>query len=114
MCSFNYRDFYQKALIPIGENDYVCLKNAAATDFANHSHWLIALEGQLKSIEKEYYCWTVSVYPADSNGSFLWNTPCYTSSKYDCIHMAFEHASDIEKCSKNDQLYSTNIQASVS
>lgn len=114
MCSFNYRDFYQKALIPIGEKDYLCLKNMAKTDSAHHSHWLIALEGQQKKIDKEFYCWTVTVYPADANGNFSQNPPCYSSSKYDCIHRAFEHASELEKSGKSDQLFSTNIQSSVS
>lgn len=91
----NYRDFYQKSLIPAELSD-----PATSPD---HTHWLIALEGQLKDQEKEYYCWKVSVYPSNSNGSFFWNQELYSSPLYDCIHKAFEHAKEIESNVKDDQ-----------
>ena len=115
MNALNYKDFYQKALIPIGEKDYYFFKETTHSIPSTHSHWLIALVGELKDIEKEFYCWKVTIYPADSNGSFSWKSPCYSSSLFDCIHMAYNHALELENFSKNDELYSSNnIQAIVS
>jgi len=112
--TLNYMDFYQKALVPIGENDLSCYKNATTTLQAGHSHWLIALVGELKNIDKEFYCWKVSIYPADSEGSFSFKSPFYSSTIFDCIHKAYEHAASLESYSKNDLLHSSNIQANVS
>lgn len=115
MNALNYKDFYQKALIPIGEKDYFSFKETTPSIQQNHSHWLIALEGEQNGSEKEFYCWKVKIYPADSDGSFSWKSPCYISSLFDCIHMAYNHALTLETFSKNDELYSSNnIQASVS
>lgn len=115
MNALNYKDFYQKALIPIGEKDFFSFKESIPTIQHNYSHWLIALVGERKDIEKEFYCWKVTIYPADSSGSFSWKSPCYSSLLFDCIHKAYNHALDLEKFSKNDELYSSNnIQAIVS
>ncbi|KAB2337306.1 hypothetical protein F7731_06745 [Cytobacillus depressus] len=113
MYGSNYKDFFQKALIPIGQNDLNCLKNMEICDFCKHSHWLIALEGNLKSPDVEYYIWKVTIYPSDSNGSFSWNTPYYSSPIYDSIHKAYDQAKTLEKCSKNDKLHSIQIQESA-
>ncbi|MBU8877604.1 hypothetical protein BGM26_01205 [Bacillus sp. FJAT-29790] len=106
---YMYEDFYQKAPIPMGTNDLNCLKETFASSQLKHSHWLIALEGQLKDLETEYYCWKVTVYSSDSNGCFAWNPPCYSSSIFDCIHKAYEHANELERYGRNDQLFSTNL-----
>ncbi|MFO1445696.1 hypothetical protein KDN24_21350 [Bacillus sp. Bva_UNVM-123] len=115
MITPNYKDFYQKALIPIGENDFKNLIQSYPSIQNDQPHWLIALVGELKNIEKEFYCWKVTIFVADSDGSFSWKSPCYSSSLYDCIHEAYKHAVHLEQFSKHDQLYSSNnLQASVS
>jgi hypothetical protein len=92
----NYIDFYQKSLIPADSSD--------PSLSAGHTHWLIALEGQLKEQEKEFYCWKVSVYPSNSEGSFSWNQELYSSPLYECIHQAFDHAKELENHVKDAQL----------
>ncbi|WP_026584758.1 hypothetical protein [Bacillus sp. J33] len=91
----NYIDFYQKCLLPAGVGDPALS--------AGHTHWLIAIEGQRKEQEKEFYCWKVSVYPSNSEGSFSWKEKVY-SSLYECIHKAFDHAKELEENVKNSQL----------
>ena len=113
MNTINYMDFYQKALVPIGENDLNCYKNETAFQ-ANYSHWLIALVGELKNIDKEFYCWKVAIYPADSAGGFSFRSPIYSSTLFDCIHKAFEHATNVERASRNDLLHPTTLQTNVS
>ncbi|MBY0120914.1 hypothetical protein [Bacillus sp. S/N-304-OC-R1] len=113
MCPTNYKDFYQKALVPIGSNDKNCLKNLISADLPDHSHWLIALEGETKDQEAVFYIWKVTIYPSDSTGSFSWNSPYYSSPIYDSIHMAYNHANDLEKCSKNDQLYFSKLNERI-
>ncbi|WP_102271652.1 hypothetical protein [Cytobacillus massiliigabonensis] len=110
----NYRDFYQKALIPIGLNDLYHFKEISGNNHLIPTHWLIALEGQLKDIENEFYTWIVSIYPSDSNGSFSWNASCYTSSIYHCIHQAYEHANELERTGKNGQLFTSKNKEDVS
>ncbi|GLB60426.1 hypothetical protein [Cytobacillus sp. NCCP-133] len=92
----NYIDFYQKSLIPAGAAD-------PSLSFG-YTHWLIALEGQLKEQEKEFYCWKVLIYPSNSEGSFSWNKELYSSPHYECIHKAFDHAKELEANVKGSQL----------
>ncbi|KON89314.1 hypothetical protein AF332_22555 [Sporosarcina globispora] len=102
----NYFDFYQKCLIPAGSDE--------SSPSAGHTHWLIALEGQVKEQEKEFYCWKVTIYPSDSEGSFTWNEVLYSSSLYECIHKAFEHARELEENAKNSQLSFLKRQEKIS
>ena len=104
----NYKDFYQKALVPIGEKDHSSFKETTPSNQHHHSHWLIALVGEQENIEKEFYSWKVTIFPSDSNGSFSWKSPCYLSTIFDCIHLAYKHALELETFSKNDELYSSN------
>ncbi|MED3552404.1 hypothetical protein [Cytobacillus praedii] len=110
----NFRDFYQKALIPIGLNDLYHYKETSEHKHTIPTHWLIALEGQLKDLESEFYTWIVTIYPSDANGSFSWNTSCYTSSIYNCIHQAYEHANALEHSGKNGKLFTTKNKEDVS
>ena len=114
MCPSNYKDFYQKALVPIGMNDKNCLKDMGTAEFPQHSHWLIALEGEINDQDKVFYLWRVTIYPSDSNGSFSWHSPYYSSPIYDSIHIAYDHAKTLENCSKNDQLYFSNLKENIS
>ncbi|MBS4189008.1 hypothetical protein KHA94_02105 [Bacillus sp. FJAT-49705] len=114
MCPPNYKDFYQKALVPIGTNDFKCLNDLDEVDKLKHSHWLIALEGEIRNLDKEYYTWKITIYPSDSNGNFSWNTLYYSSPIFDSFHLAYEHAKNLEKYSVNDKLFSAKIRESAS
>ena len=58
----NYHDFYQKALIPIGFNDLIALKEFKSYEFDSSStHWLIAVEGEQLS-QPNIYSIGKSVY----------------------------------------------------
>ncbi|MCS0791666.1 hypothetical protein NX021_26485 [Cytobacillus firmus] len=102
----NYLDFYQKCLIPANGADSFLP--------AGQTHWLIALEGQLKEQEKEYYLWKVTLYPSNSEGSFIWNKALYSSSLYECIHKAFEHAKELEANVKDSQFNFLKRQEKIS
>jgi hypothetical protein len=113
----NYRNFYQKALIPIGLTDRTGLTKTESnnTDLPLFTtHWLIALDGELASNSKEYYHWKVKIYPSDSEGTFKWNKPFYSSSALDSFDKAIELARSYENYSINDQLVSTNLQNKIS
>lgn len=105
----NYRDFYQRALIPIGLKDKAVLTES----ITNHSdpylfstHWLIAIEAVLCTKAKEYYHWKVSIYPSDSEGSYLWNHAFYCSSPMESLDRVIELAQAYEAYSRNDELHS--------
>jgi hypothetical protein len=100
----NYREFYQKALIPIGEKDKTALLNTGS----QLTHWLVSLEGQPRDND-EYYLWEVAIYPADNEGSFNWYTPLYRSTLFDCIDEAFEAARNLEQNGRNDELSSISL-----
>lgn len=108
----NHRDFYQKALLPIGLTDFSELKRSAFN--ANHqqltTHWLIALDGEPSTNSKEIFHWKVKVYPSNSEGAFKWNNPFCTSSALDSFDKAIELARSYEEYSRNDQLIATKLQ----
>lgn len=103
-----YREFYQKALIPIGAKD-----RSSLLEVESLTHWLIAIEGRPRA-EDEYYLWEVAIYPADLEGSFNWHKPLYKSSLYDSIDNANKAAKNLEHFSRNDELSSINIQEKIS
>lgn len=112
----NHRDFYQKALIPIGNRDRSAFNVGAVTEHPPlFTHWLIALEGELKPQQpREYYHWKVSIYPANGDGAFNWNRVYYSSQGMDSIDQAIELARTIETYSTNDELHSSNLQEKIS
>lgn len=112
----HYRDFYQKPLIPIGLKDKLALMEAefAPPAAARSTHWLIALEGQPASPGEEYFHWKVSIYPSDSDGSFSWNQPYYSSPHLDCFNKAIDLAKSFENYSRNDEITSSGIQEKIS
>lgn len=108
----NFHDFYQKALIPMGSNDSILV---AKNSFSQATHWLIALENELKPQQSsEYYHWKVSIYPADAEGSFNWNQVLYSSSGMDSIDEAMELARTFESYSKTDILHTANLLEKIS
>lgn len=110
----NYRDFYQKSIIPMGSNDQSVLSGSDISPHtAGHTHWLIALEGETRQ-DKLFYVWKVTIYPADSEGSFDPANQFFSSSEYDCINKAFEYARELEQHGKNDVLLSIQLNEKIS
>ncbi|WP_318504995.1 hypothetical protein [Bacillus sp. T3] len=92
----SYREFYPKSLISMGEKDRTSLNNSESS----LTHWLVSLEGYPKPNE-EYYHWKVSVYPADSGGTFNWNTPLYRSPRFINFDEAYAKAVELEETCQN-------------
>ncbi|MDF0726283.1 hypothetical protein PY093_06085 [Cytobacillus sp. S13-E01] len=104
----NYREFYQKPLIPIGESDIqVFLDNDGSS--SSFTHWLIALEGSEIEKGKEKFHWKIIVFQTTSEGSFDYNSPHYVSLQIPCVHQAFEMAKEIESKCKSD-CFTINLQ----
>lgn len=113
----NYRDFYQKALIPIGLKDQAALLDLdfhQANQTLFPSHWLIALESVLASSIKEYYHWKVSIYPSNFHGTFQWDHPFYSFPPLESIDNALEIVRMLEAYCKSDELLATNLQEKIS
>lgn len=111
----NYHDFYQKALVPIGLNDLMSLKDSQAyCTGSSLTHWLIAVEGIQLPQPKIYYHWKVSIYPATIDGDFNWKKPYYCSAGMESFDRAIEIASLYAASSKKDQLSSTALLEKIS
>ncbi|MFP7295929.1 hypothetical protein [Neobacillus niacini] len=110
----NYHDFYQKALIPIGCNDLVALKEYESYDFDAPSHWLIAVEGEQLPLSRIYFHWKVSIYPSNVDGDFNWKKPFYCSPIMESMDHAHELACTLTATSKRDQLSTFNLQEKIS
>ncbi|WP_017753513.1 hypothetical protein [Calidifontibacillus oryziterrae] len=96
----NYREFYQKALIPMNENDKHSFCTQYCKDDCDHcikaNHWLVALEG-LEDADGKYK-WSVLVYPAKETGVF-WSlkVPYFKTSCSQTLEEAIEEAKAIEQ-----------------
>ena len=111
----NYHNFYQKALIPIGLNDLILLKESDSSYLdLPFTHWLIAVEGEQLPQPKIYFKWKVSIYPADCDGDFNWKKPFYCSPIMLSMDSAHELACSLVKSSKQDELLSLNLQEKIS
>ena len=111
----NYHDFYEKALIPIGLNDQLSLKESEAINPDSPStHWLIAVEGVQITQPKIFYHWKVSVYPADGDGDFNWKKPYYCSTNMKLIDDAIALASSLAASSKKDELATVTLLEKIS
>lgn len=111
----NYHDFYEKALIPIGLNDLLSLKDDEAINPDSPStHWLIAIEGVQLPQPKIFYHWKVSVYPADGNGDFNWKKPYYCTSNMRLIDDAIALATSLTTASKKDELTKVTLLEKIS
>lgn len=102
----SYREFYQRALILIGENDRSSVRakeaNGEVDDFL--THWLIALEGNEANAQSDIYHWKVMVYPANTKGSFKYDNPYLVSPHYQSFHEAVDYIRELETFAKEDQL----------
>jgi hypothetical protein len=111
----NYHDFYQKALIPIGFNDLLSLKEFESYEVDSPStHWLIAVEGEQLPQSKIYFQWKVSIYPADCDGDFNWKKPFYCSRTMESMDRAHELACSLVSSSRLDQLSTLSLQEKIS
>lgn len=110
----NLRDFYQKALIPIGMNDKIALMETGSQSRLPSSHWLIVLEGDQIPQPKEYFYWKVCIYPSNCDGSFEWQKPIYSSKSMESMDEALELARSLENYSQNDQLFTFTFQEKIS
>jgi hypothetical protein len=107
MNQINFRDFYQKALIPIGENERkrsIHIDKGWRKAPLNITHYLIAIEGIEETPDNEKYHWKASVYLADSEGSFYSEKPIYHSEYYTSIHCAYSAARKLEEAGKAGHL----------
>lgn len=111
----NYHDFYQKALIPIGSNDLLSLKEFDSYEVDSPStHWLIAVEGVQLPQSKIFFHWKVSIYPADCDADFNWKKPFYFSPIMESMDSAHELACSLVTSSKLDQLNTLSLHEKIS
>ncbi|MGJ7919681.1 hypothetical protein [Neobacillus sp. LXY-4] len=94
-----YREFYPKSLISMGEKDRTAINDPES----KLTHWLVSLEG-FPRLDEEFYLWEVTIYPADSEGTFNWNTPLYRSSRYESFDEAYEAALKLENACQNPKV----------
>lgn len=99
----NYGEFYQRALIMIGDADRVSVKEQSECDTC--THWLIALEGNEMDKNTGAYQWNVIIYPSKVCGGFDYKLPYYVSDSFTSIHKAIDYTSELEKKAKEDQLF---------
>lgn len=102
----NFREFYQRTLIFIGENDRLSIlkKEIYADNLDFCTHWLFALEGNEVSQETGDFNWKVVVYPANTKGSFDYKKPYIVSPLYKSFNDAIEYTRELEKLAKEDQI----------
>jgi hypothetical protein len=111
----NYHDFYQMALVPIGLNDRIALKETGEyLHDASLTHWLIAVEGVQLPLKKIYFYWKVTIYPSTSEGDFNWKKPYYSSGDMKIMDWAISLASTLITASKKDQLSSSTKLEKIS
>ncbi|WP_108670174.1 hypothetical protein [Peribacillus acanthi] len=109
----NYRDFYQRGIIPIGLEDSKKFADLNTEElFA--THWLVALEGDPESVNSEFYLWKVVVYPTNQLGEFDYTKPYYTSSYHHSFDTAIDLARSIENTALSDTLVQSYFQQKIS
>jgi hypothetical protein len=100
----NMREFYQKGLILIGENDRAALlqKSGENNSHEGSTHWLIAMEGSEK--QPDIYQWKVLIYPSDSKKVNCYKLPYYSSQHFSSIHDAINYSNELSQKAREDQL----------
>lgn len=104
---FNYKEFYQKALVPMRDFDRNNFCRLYCNDCKNcikANHWLIAIEGKTTE-EDSRFQWNVSVYPAKENGVF-WHlkSPYFQSDQPAGFDFAMESSKSIIAKLVNEEL----------
>ncbi|MDR7073262.1 hypothetical protein [Fictibacillus barbaricus] len=100
----NLREFYQKGLILIGENDRASLlqKSQENASFEGSTHWLIAMEGTEK--QPDVFHWKVRIYPSENNSVKCYKSPYYSSQHFTSIHDAMNFSNELSLKAREDQL----------
>ncbi|WNB92598.1 hypothetical protein [Bacillus sp. NEB1478] len=100
----NLREFYQKGLILIGENDRASLleRTKENASFEGSTHWLIAMEGTEK--QPDVFHWKVRIYPSENNCVICYKTPYYSSQHFSSIHDAMNFSNELSQKARADQL----------
>jgi hypothetical protein len=100
----NLREFYQKGLILIGENDRAALiqKSGENTSLEGSTHWLIAMEGSEK--QPDIYQWKVLVYLSEMDKVNCYKSPYYSSKHFSSIHDAINFSNELSQKAREDQL----------
>ncbi len=102
----NYREFYPKSFIPMGEKDRTTLFKAFSKEKEKLllvTHWLVALEGSPIHKDSEIYHWKVVVYPSNVEKVFYYEYPHFISSPIHSFHDAMSSAKEIEAQIKADE-----------
>lgn len=102
----NFREFYQKSLIPIGENDHKYLEEEGlcTNEAFSCTNWYFALEGTPQTPTSSYYQWKAIVYPSNTSSQINYEQPFYTSHIFQCIHEAYDYVKSLETKAKEDIL----------
>ncbi|MFV8829171.1 hypothetical protein [Alkalihalobacterium sp. APHAB7] len=102
----NFGEFYQKPLVPIGENDRIlALEKLAKQELLDDcTHWLIALEGREISQNCNFYQWRVLVYPAKTCGRFNCQHPYFISAFFPTMEDALSFTKKIETSATKDNM----------
>ncbi|WP_349407448.1 hypothetical protein [Pseudalkalibacillus sp. SCS-8] len=99
----NYGEFYQRALVLIGESDQATVKEQNHCESC--THWLIALEGSEMDKVTGAYQWNVFVFPSKQCGGFNYKMPYYVSGNFTSIYEAIDYTSQLEKKAKEGQMF---------
>jgi hypothetical protein len=99
----NYRDFYQKGIIPMNPKTRAQLDKQLNPE---ESFLLVALDGYNQSVESEFYCWNVVIYQSNRDGYFQEKKPLFISSSYNNFLQAYKSAIEYESILRNDGLQS--------
>lgn len=112
----NFREFYQKALLPIGELDKQVFHHTFHGDHEQltfATHWLVALEGNPVQKNSEKYHWQVLVYPSNIDGVFHYKYPHFVSEYMNTMDHAIELARELENRAKNEGICHCSCQLNL-
>jgi hypothetical protein len=112
----NFGEFYQKALIPIGDVDKSILHHTLKGEFEQFTfatHWLIALEGNPILRGSDHYHWRVMVYPSNRDSVFHYKFPHFVSEYIKNMDTAIVLARTLENQARNAGICSCSCQLNL-
>ncbi|WP_078546740.1 hypothetical protein [Litchfieldia alkalitelluris] len=108
----NFREFYQKTPILVGENDRLTMNNMFIDSdsdierdsnlFEDVSHWLIALNGD--EIDEKQIQWKVIIFPIWVDGYYDYSFPYFVSESLHTFNEAYDFSKGLEQLALQDQL----------
>lgn len=119
----NFKDFYQRAIIPMGAGRDHFLKEVMERDtyqemthwfpaIQEMTHWFVAIEGSLRQSDPEYFHWKVIVFPSREDGSYQHSIdPYYESKQFDTINESFEYSRVVINQLSEGQINLTQISS---